>query len=75
MSARQQRLRDPVAWALHAANHPHHSLAELFRECQAEALSFGAAAGKYELLKIAVDTDKRINERLTAISTCTTNAT
>jgi hypothetical protein len=75
MGGRQQRLRDPVTWALHAANHPHHSLAEIFRECQAEALSFGSAAGKAELLKIALDADNRISERLTALSACTTNAT
>lgn len=64
MRALHTRLRDPVAWALHAANHPHHSLADLFRDCQAEALAFGAEAGKSELLKIAVETENRIKARL-----------
>ena len=55
-------MRDPISWALHAANHPQHSLADMFRECQTEALEAGAEQGKCELLKIAVDVDTRISQ-------------
>ena len=72
MGRPQQRLRDPVTWALHAANHPHHSLADMFRDCQAEALAFGAEVGKQEFYRLAVDTDQRIRQRLSATSAGTT---
>lgn len=55
-------MRDPISWALHAINHPQHSLAEVFRECQTEALEAGAKQGKCELLNLAVDTDTRVRQ-------------
>lgn len=56
------RLKDPATWALHIANHPHHCVADFVRDIQAEAMAFGAEAGKQEFLRIATDTDKRINQ-------------
>ena len=68
MGALARRLRDPVSWALKVANHPHRALAEVFRECQVEALHFGVEVGKAELLNLAIDTEKRISQRLAATS-------
>lgn len=63
-------LRDPVTWALHHQNNPARAAAEVFRDCQDEAFKAGVTAGKCELLRIALDTDTRINELLATTTTC-----
>ena len=57
-------LRDPAFYALHVINNPSRSIAEVFRECQTEALAAGNRQGKCELLRIAVDTDARVRQRV-----------
>lgn len=63
-------MRDPVSWALHAINNPHLALADIFRQCQDDAVY----AGQDELLKIAVDTDARVRQLIQPVRETGENA-